>query len=247
MPDGRRERRVEEVAPGPQEPVVAVAASSQADAQPCAEAVERSDGEPRILLPGNGLSAQDRLTGVGGLLICGGQKREPHANPRNNDGYAFDLTLLTVALKIDMPVLCIGLSMQALNLTMGGKPIQDVTGHGTHDGDGDGVSSYHRIYISPGCKLAAVVGSGGVVRVNSRHRQGVREAQKSPLLLASAYSLEDGVIEALESPDHRWVIAVQFHPERRLEIPPHFERLFQSLVERAGEYIKPVNRTKIGL
>lgn len=247
MPDGRRERRVEEVAPGPQKPTIAVAASSQADAQPCAEAVERSDGEPRILLPGDSLSARDRLTGMGGLLLCGGQERVPHASPRSKDGHAFELPLLKFALKSDMPVLCIGLGMQALNLAMGGKPTQDVTGHGAHEGDGDRVSSYHRIYISPGCKLAAVVGSGGVVRVNSRHRQGAREAQKSPLLLASAYSLEDGVIEALESPDHRWVIAVQFHPERRLEIPPHFERLFQSLVERAGEYMNPVNRAKIGL
>jgi putative glutamine amidotransferase len=63
----------------------------------------------------------------------------------------------------------------------------------------------------------------------------MREAQKSPLLMASAYSLEDGVIEALESPNHRWVIGVQFHPERRMELPPHFDRLFQSLVERAEE------------
>ena len=94
---------------------------------------------------------------------------------------------------------------------------------------------YHHIYISPGSKLAAVVGSGGIVRVNSYHHQAVREAHKSPRLLASAYSLEDGLVEALESPVHRWVIAVQFHPERRMELPPHFDRLFQSLVERAEE------------
>ena len=69
--------------------------------------------------------------------------------------------------------------------------------------------------------------------MNSRHRSGVREAQKSPALMASAYSLEDGVIEALESTDHRWIIGVQFHPERRLELPPHFDRLFDSLVEQS--------------
>jgi putative glutamine amidotransferase len=63
----------------------------------------------------------------------------------------------------------------------------------------------------------------------------MHEAQKSPLLMASAYSLEDGLIEALESPNHRWVIGVQFHPERRMELPPHFDRLFQSLAERAEE------------
>ena len=73
------------------------------------------------------------------------------------------------------------------------------------------------------------------MRVNSRHPEGLKEAGKSRLLVASAYSLEDGIIEAVESPMHRWVIGVQFHPERRLELPPHFDRLFQSLVERAKE------------
>ena len=94
----------------------------------------------------------------------------------------------------------------------------------------------HHIFISPGGKLAAVVGSGGFVRVNSRHSRGLREAQKGKRLLASAYSLEDGVIEALESPAHRLVIGVQFSPERFNELPPHFMRLFQSLADRAKEY-----------
>ena len=80
-----------------------------------------------------------------------------------------------------------------------------------------------------------MVGSGGFVRVNSRHALGLREAHKAAALLASAYSLEDGVIEAVESPRHRWVFGTQFRPERALELPPHFQRLFQSLTERAAE------------
>ena len=70
--------------------------------------------------------------------------------------------------------------------------------------------------------------------MNSRHPVGPKEADKSRLLRASAYSLDDGIIEALESTDDRWIIGVQFHPERRGELPPHFDRLFQSLVERAA-------------
>ena len=121
---------------------------------------------------------------------------------------------------------------------MGGGLIEQLDDHPPGTGsDNSAEPLYHHIYISPGSKLAAVVGSGGFVRVNSHHRQGVREAQKSPRLLASAYSLDDGLIEALESPAHRWVIAVQFNPERRMEVPPHFDRLFQSLVERASERV----------
>jgi putative glutamine amidotransferase len=119
--------------------------------------------------------------------------------------------------------------MQALNTASGGSSV-NLAGHGP---DGEGGSTYHRVYITPGSRLATIVGSGGFVRVNSQHRAGVKEAQKSPDLMASAYSLEDGVIEALESPEHPWIIGVQFHPERRLELPPHFGKLFEALVAQS--------------
>ena len=140
--------------------------------------------------------------------------------------------LAKAALESDMPLLAIGAGLYTLNLALGGSPATTVEGHGP---DGE-ISSYHRIYIAPGSKLAAVIGSGGFVRVNSRHVLGIREVDKSPHLLASSYSLEDGKIEALESPNHGWVLGVQFRPERCLEIPPHFDRLFQSLVEFAQRH-----------
>ena len=95
---------------------------------------------------------------------------------------------------------------------------------------------YHQVYVSPGSKLAAVVGSGGFFRMNSRHHQGLRDAQRAPALLASAYAVEDGVIEALESPSHAWVIGVQCHPERESEVPRGFLRLFQGFLEWAERH-----------
>ena len=50
-----------------------------------------------------------------------------------------------------------------------------------------------------------------------------------------------GIIEAPERPDHHWVIAVQFNPEIRGEIPPHFDRLFQSISDRSTETTKSIN------
>lgn len=144
--------------------------------------------------------------------------------------------LLLAALDVDLPVLCISDGFQLLNSVLGGGLARPVDEHALAGGSTEGGPAYHRIYIAPGSKLAAVVGSGGFVRVNSRHGTGIREADKSSSLLASAYSLEDGVIEALESPEHRWVIGVQFQPELRGELPPNFDRLFQSLAERAGEF-----------
>ena len=230
-------------------PVIAVSGSADPDLDDVAgyaEAVERGGGGAWTITSRNPVAPDEFLRRAHGLVLAGGEDISPTLygeSPRADVEYMaidpardeMELALLRAALDADMPVYGICRGMQLLNVAMGGRLAHHVDGHeviGTMD---DWKPSYHRIYISPGSKLAAVVGSGGIVRVNSLHHQGVGEARKSPRLLASAYSLEDGLIEALESPSHRWAIAVQFHPGRRMEVPPHFQRLFQSLAERAAE------------
>ncbi len=193
-----------------EKPLVGIAADH---ADELIAAIERADGLAQHLGSGTALSQDGQLAGLDALVVEASWS-EP---------------LVVDAIDVDMPVLGVGTGMQALNAVMGGGSRE----HGGHGVDGDGVSSYHRIYIAPGSRFATIVGSGGFVRVNSRHNQAVTEAGKSHRLLASAYSLEDGVIEALESPDHDWVVGVQFHPERAMELPPHFQRLFVSLVGAA--------------
>lgn len=233
----------------PAKPTIAVSASADSDLDGAglyASAVERNGGEAWTLTPENPVSPDEFLRRAHGLVLAGGEDISPSLygeSERADVEYmaidpardAMELALTRAALDADMPIYGICRGMQMLNVAMGGRLAHHVENHDVIGPADNWKASYHRIYISPGSKLAAVVGSGGFVRVNSLHHQGVREAHKSPRLLASAYSLEDGVIEALESPSHRWAIAVQFHPERRMEIPPHFERLFQSLSERAAE------------
>ena len=211
-------------------PTIGISANDEESASGYADAVSRSGGHAYVVRSEPHTSPEGELSSVSGLLVGGVEKHPPQAD----DGR--QAVLLRAAVAADMPVLCIHDGMQALNRALGGGSARLIQDHGSHEQDGEQASSYHRIYISPGSKLAAIVGSGGIVRVNSRHDEGVRDAQKSRLLMASAYSLDDGIIEALESPDHRWVIGVQFQPERRKELPPHFERLFQSFVERGKEY-----------
>ena len=205
------------------QPTIGLVTAVTAHAERYAEAVERFGGTPWVV-PRQELGSHDEvLSRAAGLIFCGSGDGPTESSP----------ALLTAALEADMPVMCMGGAIYDLNLALGGSPPLEVPEHDSTTESGDAASSYHRIFITPGSKLAAVVGSGGFVRVNSRHSRGLKEAQKSALLITSAYSLEDGVVEALESPAHRWVIGVQFHPERRGEIPPHFDRLFQHHVERA--------------
>ena len=213
---------------------------------PYLDALERAGAEPWTISTDMGVSTDEVLARAGALVLSDGGDLRPtplagdsgSESPFNDARDKMELQLTRSALDDDLPIYGIGRGMVVLNVAMGGSLVDRLEGHPPRPSDaGDEEPHFHHIYISPGSKLAAVVGSGGFVRVNSHHRQGVREAQKSSLLMASAYSLDDGLIEALESPAHRWAIAVQFNPELRMEVPPHFDRLFQSLVERASERI----------
>ena len=90
--------------------------------------------------------------------------------------------------------------------------------------------------MAPGAKAAAIIGSAGFFKVNSRHHQGLRDAQRAPRLMTTAYSVEDGLVEGLESPEHSWVIGLQCHPERQDEVPNLFANLFAGLAERADSF-----------
>lgn len=217
-----------------QKPIVGLIAASDADARLCAAAIESCDALPLRIVPADYDTPESALRLVNALAFCG-------FDVDDGDGGDAEVALMRAALDRDMPMYAIGGAMHTLNIALGGLPPLPMDNHAAADCGTESASEYHHIYIAPGSRLAAVVGSGGFVRVNSRHRRGIREAQKSAWLLASAYSLEDGAIEALESARHRWVIGVQFRPERRMELPPHFHRLFQSLAERAAERMQAAN------
>ena len=136
-----------------------------------------------------------------------------------------------------MPVLAICRGMQLLNVFFGGKLIQDLPGHKAHKVDGKWESASHTIYLAPGAKAAPVIGMAGFFKVNSLHHQGLKEAQRAPRLMTTAYEVEDGLIEGLESPEHSWVIGLQCHPERQVEVPKMFDNLFLGLQERAETFI----------
>ena len=204
--------------------------------------------EVRLLLPGDAGSRPTEvlMEGVGGLLLPGGPDVDPSLYGAAPDPTAvltvcpplddLELRLLGYALHLDMPVLAICRGMQLLNVAFGGQLIQDLPNHLADPEDGPGNSKMHLTYLAPGSKAAAVMAASGFFRVNSRHHQGLREAQRAPRLMTTAYSVEDGIIEGLESPEHSWVIGLQCHPELQDEVPRLFANLFAGFSERAVAY-----------
>ena len=147
-----------------------------------------------------------------------------------------DLRILRYSLDLDMPVLAICRGMQLLNVACGGRLIQHLDVHQPYTEHGSTIGKSHNIFLAPGAKAAAVIGSAGFFKVNSFHHQGLNESMRSPDLMTTGYSLEDGLVEALESPKHSWVIGFQCHPERQDEVPRSFSNLFAAFVERCDSF-----------
>ena len=187
---------------------------------PSIRAIEEAGGSVCAVVPT--MASTEALEGAGGLLV-----------PDYYQGADGDL--LEAALRVDMPVLATGGGMHALNRHFGGGAPLPAPAHYPDDGT---EFLRHQIYLSPGSKVAAIIGSAGMFRVNSRHREGIREPQRAERLMTIAYQLDDGVIEGLESKEHSWVIGVQFQPERGDEVPASFNNLFLGLVERAQDFIE---------
>ena len=198
------------------------------------EGVAAGGGAAVALRAGDG--SADDLVALGGLLLIGGADIDPArygAAPDPTAGLWCDaerdeheFALVAWALRHDRPLLAICRGMQVLNVALGGKLLQNIPDHRRDDGE----SAYHDIDIVAGSRLAQLTGLAGRSRVNSRHHQGVVDVILAPGLRATAYRPDDGLIEALESPDHRFVVGVQCHPERSDEAPAQFAQLFAGLV-----------------
>jgi len=170
-----------------------------------------------------------------GLLLAGGvdvdphlygERRAPQTERPNRARDAHELRLLRQALERDLPVLAVCRGHQFLNVALGGSLLQHVEGD-SHCADDEGRSRWHTVSLRGG-RIAQVYGRRPDLRVNSRHHQAVTEERLAPSLEPFAYS-PDGLVEAMESREHRWVVGVQWHPERP-EMRPAADLLFAVFV-----------------
>jgi putative glutamine amidotransferase len=185
----------------------------------------------------------DTLGGATGLILTGGfdidpalYGETPHPRVKHTDRSRdeFELVLLGQALVYDIPILAVCRGHQLLNVAFGGGLLQHIDGDG-HRADyrSEGFPSrWHEVSIAEGSRLHAALGSDRA-RVNSRHHQAVTPERLAPRLQAVALSPE-GLVESIESTAHRWVVGVQWHPERE-EMAASMAPLFRELVRQAGQ------------
>jgi putative glutamine amidotransferase len=173
------------------------------------------------------------LDGLAGLVLTGGididpsrYGETPHERVRQTDPArdTFEVDVLEQALSRDLPVLAICRGHQLLNVVFGGSLLQHIESweHAALR-DEARTSAQHLVTLQPESRLHSVLALDNLV-VNSRHHQGVTTDRLAAGLRVAAIS-HDGLIEAVESPQHRWVVGVQWHPERE---EPQIEGLEQA-------------------
>src|SRR5207302_1103267 len=128
-----------------------------------------------------------------------------------------------------------------INVALGGTLFQDLRHQGAttvEHSDADGrarTALMHRVRLDPDSRLAQLIDETSI-EVNSLHHQAVKSV--APQLRATGKS-DDGIIEALESPERRFLIAVQWHPEE-IDDLAWVRRLFQGVARAA----QPAGRTQ---
>ena len=188
----------------------------------------------------------DPLAGAAALVLTGGididpaiYGETPHARVKRTDRVRdeFELTLLRQALARDLPVLAICRGHQLLNVAFGGSLLQHIDGDGHRaDFKTEGIPSrWHDATVCQGTLLHRALGlpagqAGATdVHVNSRHHQAVTPDRLAPGLRAVAFSPDGAIVEGMESTRHRWVVGVQWHPERG-EMGAASDPLFAALI-----------------
>lgn len=212
-------------------------------------AVAAAGGAPVLVPPLDPIehgAALDRiLASLDGILFPGGVDVHPrHFGEERHPTVtvdeqldALELWLARWAVEHELTTLGICRGQQLLNVALGGSLVQDLPSEGVRHPQSAPAQRdelAHAVEVEDGSRLAEILGARRF-RANSFHHQAVRRLGRG--LKPVAWS-EDGVVEGVESTEHPWLLAVQFHPEDLVESHEPSRRLFAAFVaacaERAG-------------
>lgn len=185
----------------------------------------------------------DALMLTGGLDVdpaTYGATRHVKVKETSRDRDAMELAFLEAALRRDIPVLAICRGHQLMNVGFGGTLLQHIDS-GEHRADfatPGYPSRWHRVRLSGATRLSAAYGALEF-EVNSRHHQAVTMVHLASGLRPIAFADDHGtgLVEGSESEEHRWVVSVQWHPERpeaqAAGFAPLMRRLFDAFIAEA--------------
>ncbi|MCP2033874.1 putative glutamine amidotransferase [Planomicrobium sp. HSC-17F08] len=183
---------------------------------------------------------------IDGLFAAGGYDvdptlfgEEPHPNlgtiiPSRD---AFELALIQKVLELGKPILGVCRGAQILNVAVGGDMYQDISSQMEgallqHQQQSPVEHGSHFVHVAEGSLLHRLTGTEKL-RVNSRHHQANRNVPE-PFLISGTAS--DGVVEAIESKEHHFVLGLQWHPENMaIAADEASKNIFKGFIEACTE------------
>ncbi len=208
-------------------------------------AVQRGGGFAVMLAPDPQLidDPAEAIELIDGLLLAGGADIDPssYGEPAHAETIgtvverdAFEIALTRAAIESEVPVLGICRGMQLINVALGGTLLQHLPerfGHHEHRrvvGSFDGAD--HDVDVADGTLAMRVIEERSHA-TKSHHHQGIDRLGEG--LLISGTSAMDDLPEAIELPERRFVLGVQWHPEADA-LSPVVGALVAAAGERAG-------------
>jgi putative glutamine amidotransferase len=186
----------------------------------------------------------DRLDGV---LIAGGVDMNPVTYGEEKTDLCgsidpardtVELQLAKWAIEDRKPLFGICRGLQVINVARGGSLYQDVSAQYQPAIKHDYFPNYgyarehlaHEVALAEGSRLRHVFERDRIL-VNSMHHQGIRQLGEGLRVTAVA---PDGLVEAIESPNGHYLVAVQWHPEVFEATDPHVFNLLRDFIKAAA-------------
>lgn len=203
--------------------------------------VRAMDAMP-LVIPASGdeQMIRDYVERLDGWLLSGGadvdpsrygEEPLPELGPVYPERDQFEIELIRTVIERDKPIMAICRGMQVLNVACGGTLYQDIRyvcdDPLQHQQKSAHAVATHTVEIGYGTKLHRIM-QREQIRTNSLHHQAVKQIASGFSVCARA---KDGVVEAIESPSHRFVLGVQWHPEAMAPSDEHAAALFRSWIE----------------
>lgn len=173
---------------------------------------------------------------IDGLILTGGDDIDPALFGESilNDTVQLcperdlaEYAALDLAVNRNLPILGICRGVQVMNVYFGGSLYQDIPAQIPNCRQHRMEAPYHRTDHSCIPEQGTPLASRGTFGVNSHHHQAICNVAPGYRLMGKS---EDGIIEAIFDPSHRFRWGVQWHPERIWDIEDTSAEVFRRFI-----------------
>lgn len=198
-----------------------------------------AEAMPIMLSPtGNEKIIEKILDMCDGILLTGGPDIDPilygegkieKCDNISHERDRFELLLAKMAVEKNKPVLAICRGVQVLNVAFGGSLWQDIPSQMAvsvqHQTENE-IKAEHTVRITDDSFFDTIEFTDKEFCTNSFHHQSVKHLADGFRVMAIC--AEDSVIEGIYHPAKRFVVGVQWHPERMSAYDENARRIFEA-------------------